>query len=344
MAYRKWKPSKTAKREFAQKMNEIDEFCKEHGIHQSSSSDSYYFTLNGKDYRVSNHSVEASNARASTDLGEKIREKYHPNGREEDVIYIHASKTRIKEIYNNLVAGYELDGRGNIKESQTRPEEYYKMSDGFFDYYVNKNTGERKFKLEEKDRLVDAKLDDFHRPTQIEETKLTTESEKKYELTDIRQSVSISGESLYRIKALKEFVNEATGVVIEKGQLGGFVQSENNLSHSGTCWVDESARVFNNARVTDDAYIGGESMANKNTVIKDSAIVTGAAWITQSAKISGNAYIRDMAFIKGEAEIGGTAEVTGHHTIGGYTVLTSGIHNGTAAPAQITMQSQSLEM
>ena len=166
----------------------------------------------------------------------------------------------------------------------------------------------------------------------------------KYELTDIRQSVSISGETLYKIKALRDFTNEATGVEIKAGQLGGYVQSENNLSHSGTCWVDESARVFNNARVTDDAYIGGEAMANKDTVIKDSAIVTGAAWITQSAKISGNAYIRDMAFIKGEAEVSGTAEVTGHHTIGGNTILTSGIHNGAAAPTVTPAHSPTMEM
>ena len=173
---------------------------------------------------------------------------------------------------------------------------------------------------------------------------VNTTIDRKYELTDIRQSVSISGETLYRIKALRDFTNDATGVEIKAGQLGGYVQSENNLSHSGTCWVDDNARVFNNAKVTDDAYIGDESMANKNTVIKDSAIVTGAAWITQSAKISGNAYIRDMAFIKGKAEVSGTAEVTGHHTVTGKTVLTSGIHAGTAAPAQITMQSQSLEI
>lgn len=344
MAYRKWKPSKTAKREFAQKMNEIDDFCREHGIHQSARSDSYYFTINGKSYRVSNHSVEASNARAFTNLGEQIREKYHPDGREEDVIYIHASKTRIKEIYNNLVAGYELDGRGNIKESQTRPEEYYKMSDGFFDYYVNKNTGERKFKLEEKDRLVDAKLDDFHRPTQIEETNFPTPTDRKYELTDIRQSVSISGESLYRIKALKEFVNEATGAVIEKGQLGGFVQSESNLSQDGTCWIDDNARVFNNAKVTDNAYVGEEAMLNRNAEVTDNAVVSGAAWITQNARITDNANVSGMVMVKGNALIKDEAIVCGNHSINGNTEISTGIHDGTAAPAHITMHSQSLEM
>lgn len=110
----KYKPSKTKAREFARLMDQINDFCIENGISQSASSDSYYFTINGKNYRVSNHSVEASNARAYNEDGEKIREVYHPGGREKDVIYIHASKTRIIEIYNNLLLGIALDGRGYI--------------------------------------------------------------------------------------------------------------------------------------------------------------------------------------------------------------------------------------
>lgn len=108
----KWKPSKTAKREFAEKMREIDAFCEQNGISQSFSSDSYYFTLNGKNYRISNHTVEASNRHAFNEFGEQTRELYHPNGREDDTIYITASKTRLIEIYKDLSAGYELDGRG----------------------------------------------------------------------------------------------------------------------------------------------------------------------------------------------------------------------------------------
>lgn len=116
MAYRKWKPSKTSVREFAQTMKEIEDFCYENGIQQSWKGDSYYFTVNGTEYRVSNHSVEASNKAAYSDLGQ-TRDLYHPNGREKDVIYIHASKTRIREIYKDIVAGYKLDGHGNRKEN-----------------------------------------------------------------------------------------------------------------------------------------------------------------------------------------------------------------------------------
>lgn len=113
----RYKPSKTKIREYAEKMDRIDDFCRENNISKSANSDSYYFKINGQKYRVSNHSVESSNRGAyEEDTHEQIRELYHPEGREKDTIYIHAGKTRIMEIYENLKAGKELDGRGNVKE------------------------------------------------------------------------------------------------------------------------------------------------------------------------------------------------------------------------------------
>lgn len=117
MAYgRKWKPSKTAAREYSEQMRAIEEFCREHGIHQSASGDSYYFIINGQNYRVSNHTVNASNLKAFDEIGNKVRDVYHPNGEEDGTVYITAGKTRIIDIYNDLLSGYELDRRGNRKE------------------------------------------------------------------------------------------------------------------------------------------------------------------------------------------------------------------------------------
>jgi len=111
-----WKPSKAAKMQFAEKMGEVDDFCKANGIGRSISSDSYYFEIGGVYYRVSNHSVEASNKRAHNWKGEQVRREYHPDGREDGVVYIHASKTRIVQIYADLKAGHHLDGFGNRKD------------------------------------------------------------------------------------------------------------------------------------------------------------------------------------------------------------------------------------
>ena len=41
--------------------------------------------------------------------------------------------------------------------------EYYQFSDGWFTYYVNVETGEKKLKLDDGDVLVESNLDDFSR-------------------------------------------------------------------------------------------------------------------------------------------------------------------------------------
>lgn len=104
MAY-KWKPSKSAARAFAQQMREIEDYCIENNISSSYNNDSYYFTINGQNYRVSNHSVEASRRNSGG--------KYHQDGRSDEVIYIHASKSRLIEIHQALLRGEKLDGNGN---------------------------------------------------------------------------------------------------------------------------------------------------------------------------------------------------------------------------------------
>ena len=111
---RKWKPSKEKAKEFAKQMEEIEEFISNNNIKASSSRDSYYFTIDNISYRVSNHSIEASNRCAYDPITHELRrDVYHPHGRRDDVVYIHAGKTRIIQIYNDLMNGKQLDGRGN---------------------------------------------------------------------------------------------------------------------------------------------------------------------------------------------------------------------------------------
>lgn len=106
MSYR-WKPSKTAAREFAAKMKEIDEYCVEHGIIQSRSSDSYYFVHDGVEYRISNHAVERS--------VDSYGNSYHGDSDEyrEKTFCIHAGKTRLIEIHQLIIKGVKIDHRGN---------------------------------------------------------------------------------------------------------------------------------------------------------------------------------------------------------------------------------------
>lgn len=103
--------SKTAKREFAIEMEEIRSYCDTNNIKYSKSMDSYYFRLNDKNYRVSNHTVESRNSETSVFFrGHEVDAT-----RESNTVYITASKTRLIEIYKALLEGKELDARGRVK-------------------------------------------------------------------------------------------------------------------------------------------------------------------------------------------------------------------------------------
>ena len=107
----------------------------------------------------------------------------------------------------------------------------------------------------------------------------------KYELTD--ETIDVSGTTLHRIKALKDFGNVKKGELggyVKKGELGGYVESEYNLSQIGNCWV------YGNARVCGDAELCG------NAKVCGNARVYGNAEVCGNARVYGNA---DYITIKG---------------------------------------------
>ena len=65
---------------------------------------------------------------------------------------------------------------------------------------------------------------------------------KKYVFTKECKKL-LNGTVVHRIKALRDFGH------VKKGNLGGWIESEDNLSHDGNCWVFDEAGVYGNARV-----------------------------------------------------------------------------------------------
>ena len=74
---------------------------------------------------------------------------------------------------------------------------------------------------------------------------------KKHELTD--DTITVGGRILHRIKALKSFSD------VEEGDLGGYVEKEDNLNQSGNAWVYGNARVYGDARVSGNAQVYGDA-------------------------------------------------------------------------------------
>lgn len=91
----------------------------------------------------------------------------------------------------------------------------------------------------------------------------------------------IDGKTLYRIEALKDFS------VIKKGDKGGYIEKEENLSHNYTCWVYDNAKVYGNARIYLDARISGCALLYGDARLYDNAFVNG------NAKVYGNAKLYD---------------------------------------------------
>lgn len=74
---------------------------------------------------------------------------------------------------------------------------------------------------------------------------------KKYELTS--ETKNVFGHILYRIKALSSFG------CVSAGDLGGFLESEKNLSQNGDAWVYGNAEVYGDAWVYGDARVYGNA-------------------------------------------------------------------------------------
>lgn len=88
---------------------------------------------------------------------------------------------------------------------------------------------------------------------------------KKFELTN-EFITNIFGTKLYRIKALVGFGD------VKSGELGGYIEKEENLSHSDDAWVSGDAQVYGNA---DYAYAHGFGSINRTTTffrLKDGGV------------------------------------------------------------------------
>ena len=133
--------------------------------------------------------------------------------------------------------------------------------------------------------------------------------EKKYKLTD--ETINVNGKTLYRIKSLKDFGN------VKKGDKGGFVEKEENLSQSGDCWVYDNAKVYNNAKVFDYADIYGNAEVFGNAIVSGNARVYGNAKVYHYAMVYDDAEVCDNVIISGNAEVYHNAAVYGNARVFG---------------------------
>jgi carbonic anhydrase/acetyltransferase-like protein (isoleucine patch superfamily) len=117
----------------------------------------------------------------------------------------------------------------------------------------------------------------------------------KYRLT--RKTLVHEGRTLRRVKY-------RDAIPILDGILGGWIESEENLSQEGGCRVLGDAKVYGDARIFENANVGGSAE------IGGKSAVYGNARVDENAKIDGDAEVR----IYGNAHVYGHSNVSSFRT------------------------------
>ena len=110
--------------------------------------------------------------------------------------------------------------------------------------------------------------------------------DKKYEFTG--ETKQFEDRTLKRIRALIDIDHFG----VKKGDIGGWIETEDNLSHHGGCWISGEAMVY------EDAWVGGYAM------VGDNARVGGYAWVGDNAVVGGNAWFGSNARFGENAGVG----------------------------------------
>ena len=109
---------------------------------------------------------------------------------------------------------------------------------------------------------------------------------KKYEFTGETRALS-STTILHRIRAVIDIPSAG----VNAGDIGGWIESDSNLSHDNDAWVGGSAWVFGNALVFGYARVDGSALVFGNALVDGNARVGGSAWVGGYARVGGDAHI-----------------------------------------------------
>lgn len=98
--------------------------------------------------------------------------------------------------------------------------------------------------------------------------------------------------NLKQIQALVDFSD------VKKGNCGGWIEKEENLSQSGNCWVYDDAEVSGESSIEDDVQIRGHAKIHDSIIVGkvkifDNVEVENAILQGLDFEISGNARIEN---------------------------------------------------
>ena len=129
---------------------------------------------------------------------------------------------------------------------------------------------------------------------------------KKYEFTGEVKRIKWIGTEvvLRRIRAVTAFG------VVKAGDIGGWIEKEENLSHDGSAWVYGDAWVHGNARVHGDAWVYSDAKVYGDAGVYGNAEVYGNARVHGDARVCGGAEVYSVNHIFSIGPVGSRNEYT----------------------------------
>lgn len=113
----------------------------------------------------------------------------------------------------------------------------------------------------------------------------------KYKMTSNQKSVTNTSKDSYiltQVEAIDTFTT-IDGTLIKAGSLGGWIETESNLSQEGKCWLDSKSTSVDRSQIKENAYL-------QDSNLFDDAIATGDVYLNYS-------FLSDSSVVCGKSKV-----------------------------------------
>jgi len=128
---------------------------------------------------------------------------------------------------------------------------------------------------------------------------------KKYKILK-KEKIEFYGKTLFRIQAKKNFSN------VKKGDKGGWIEKEENLSQEGNCWIYDEGKVFENGIVFGKGKVFDNGRVFGNGKVYNSGKVYGNGKVFEKGEVYGNGIVSGKGKVYGNGKVSGNGRVSGY--------------------------------
>ena len=158
----------------------------------------------------------------------------------------------------------------------------------------------------------------------------------KYKLTT--NTIIFHNIELFQIRALKDFAD------VKAGDLGGYVQSEDNLSQYGDCWIYDEAKALHNASLLDNSTMRDAAVAFDHANMYDNSTMLNNSKLLGESSMFDNATMKDSSIAFGFSEMLKESLLSGRAVLDGNASSTKRALYITTAPYDVTISDHHIKI